>query len=158
MAPRVGLVVPSLAQGGGGVAAVARFVKNVVLRSNAIRADTYLAGYGTSGRLLWPDDAPHELGERCRNAAGRVTESAICSPGGAMLAELGVQRYRLRKALTEAVLSCDILQVVVVLRRGPIRCAVWAGQYPCSALPGRWWSDAVAMPDLRHGWVGGERP
>lgn len=106
----LGIVVPSLAQGGG-VPSVARFVKDAALRSGRYRLK--LVSLAVSARdpvhlglirpKSWfrgPDTAP---GEWDGLPYVRV---------GAVAGELEFQRYRPRGALREALADCDLIQVV----------------------------------------------
>lgn len=110
MKPCLGLIAPALEQGGG-VPAVARFVKNTV--SSSGRYDLRLISLSTSAHDKSNIRVAHP------NHWGRgVTTRRTQWQGwpllhiGAGIGELEFQRYRPRKALTEAVADCDILQVV----------------------------------------------
>lgn len=108
--PCLGLIVPAIDLGGG-VPAVARFIKNVVLHSG--RYDFRIISPATS--------ANDESGLKILSATNRERGIAIRhgqwegSPFvhvGACLGKLEFQRYRPRRALTQAVADCDILQLV----------------------------------------------
>lgn len=110
MKPCIGLIAPALEQGGG-VPAVARFVKNTVSSSGCY--DLRIISLSTSAQ----DETSVCLARP--NYWGRgVTTRRTQWQGvpllhvGAGIGELEFQRYRPRKALTEAVADCDILQVV----------------------------------------------
>lgn len=110
MKPCIGLVVPSLGQGGG-VPAVARFVKDVVLYSD--RYNLKLISLATSAQ----DECSVVI-----SRPGSWWRGATSSQGtweglpfvhvGAVAIELEFQRYLPRRVLTEAVAGCDILQVI----------------------------------------------
>jgi glycosyltransferase involved in cell wall biosynthesis len=107
---KIGLIVPSL-MGGGGVPAVARFLKDMILRSG--RYELKLVSLATSA-----DDTCNA--GIVRPASWR--QGAAVSHGaweglpfvhiGAVAGELEFQRYRSRSALKETVADCDILQVI----------------------------------------------
>ena len=113
MRPRIGLAVPSLELngGGGGVASVARFLKNAIIRCGAY--DLTLISLATSAfdrRSLslvrpatWLRGATFSRGE---------WEGLPLVHVGAVAGEPEYRRYLPRRILTEAVADCDILQVV----------------------------------------------
>ncbi|MEP7244808.1 MAG: glycosyltransferase [Gammaproteobacteria bacterium] len=109
--PRIGLAVPSLAQGGGGVASVAHFLKDVVLRCRAY--DLTLVSLATSAN----DECNLSITRpstwlRGATAAASTWEGLPLVHVGAVGGEPEFRRYLPRKALAEAVADCDILQVV----------------------------------------------
>lgn len=107
---RLALVVPNLA-GGGGVQAVARFVRDAARR--AARYDLLVVSLPESARdqaslrLLSPSSWSH---------GPEVTrgewEGEPFIHVGAVAAELEFQRYRPRKRLREVLAGCDLIQVV----------------------------------------------
>lgn len=104
------LVVPSLTRGGG-VPAVARFVRDAALRSG--RYDLKLvslcmASNERSSRLLL---SPSTWWRGPMVTHGEW-EGLPYSHVGADWAELEFQRYRSRRILTEAIGDCDVVQVV----------------------------------------------
>lgn len=107
---RLALVVPNLV-GGGGVQAVARFVKDAAKRSDryALRVVSLpeSARDQASLRLLSPSSWSH---------GPEVTrgewEGEPFVHVGAVGAELEFQRYRPRKRLSEILAGCDLIQVV----------------------------------------------
>jgi D-inositol-3-phosphate glycosyltransferase len=107
---RLGLVVPSLLQGGG-VPTVARFIKDIVLRDG--RFDLKVISLSTSAR----DEAslrltsPPSWFRGARMIEGRW-DGLPCLHVGAVGAEFEFQRYRPRRRLTDALGDCDIIQVV----------------------------------------------
>ena len=107
--PRIGLVVPSLVQGGG-VPAVARFLKDTILRS---RFELRLVSLSTSMedahslRL----SAPTSWWRGATVATGEW-EGLPMTHVGAVAGELEFQRYRPRSALSGTLADCDIVQVV----------------------------------------------
>ncbi|MCX5724497.1 MAG: glycosyltransferase family 4 protein [Nitrospirae bacterium] len=110
MKPCIGLVVPSLEQGGG-VPAVARFVKDVVLSSD--RYDLKLISLATSAQ----DASSVGLsrpGSWWRGATSfqGTWEGLPFVSVGAVAGELEFQRYLPRRVLAEAVADCDLLQVI----------------------------------------------
>ena len=108
--PRIGIVVPALA-GGGGVPAVARFVMAAAQRHGGF--DIELVSLSSSSRdaasmrLASPASWLGGVGSRKVEWEGR-TVSEI----GVFGAELEFQRYRPRRALTQALSGCDLIQVV----------------------------------------------
>lgn len=106
----IALVVPSLAQGGG-VPAVARFVKDAALRAG--RFDLRLVSLSTSTndlesvRLVSPSSWLRGV----RATAG-VWEGLPFTHVGAVGGELEFQRYRPRRMLAEVLADCDLIQVV----------------------------------------------
>ena len=108
--PRLGLVVPSLA-GNGGVQAVARFIRNVVVQSGQF--DLQVVSLPESSR------DPHSLR---LTAPPSWVRGAGVAPGewegtpfvhvGAVASELEFRRYRPRHALTRLLADCDVVQVV----------------------------------------------
>lgn len=108
--PKIALVVPSLAEGGG-VPSVARFVKDVVLRSS--RFDLKLISLSTSSR----DPANLNLGSPATWSRGAIArtgewEGLPYVHVGAECGELEFQRYRPRNVLRDALVDCDLTQVV----------------------------------------------
>jgi glycosyltransferase involved in cell wall biosynthesis len=106
----LGLIVPSIEQVGG-VHAVARFVKDVVLSSG--RYDLRLISLATSAY----DESSVEISQPISWGRGVTTrlgqwQGLPFVHVGAVIGELEFQRYRPRKILADAVSDCDILQVV----------------------------------------------
>lgn len=107
---RIALVVPSIA-GGGGIPAVARFLRETVLA--VTRHDVKLISLSTSH-----DDPSSLLLTRPETWVGRDRLRLDRWDGhpythvGAIGGELEFQRYRPRRALTELVADCDLVQVV----------------------------------------------
>ena len=110
MKTSIGLVVPSLAQGGG-VPAVARFVKDAALRAG--RFDLRLVSLSTSTddlesvRLV----SPSSWLRGARTTAGEW-EGLPFVHVGAVGGEFEFQRYRSRRVLAEVLADCDLIQVV----------------------------------------------
>lgn len=107
---KIALVVPSLAQGGG-VPAVARFVKDTILQSG--RYDLKLVSLSTSSR----DPSSFNFSQPATWRRGAITAAGIWDDlpyvhVGAMGGELEFQRYQPRKILTDVLADCDIIQVV----------------------------------------------
>lgn len=108
--PCIGLIVPSLEQGGG-VPAVARFVKDRVLYSG--RYDLRLISLATSAQ----DESsvcisrPTTWGRGITTRHGQWQGLPFVHVG-ASISELEFQRYRPRRILADVVADCDILQVV----------------------------------------------
>ena len=110
MKPCIGLIVPCIEQVGG-VPAVARFVKDRVLDGG--RYDIRLISLPMSAQdeanvgLLQPANWWRGVGTSRGQWQGLPFVHV-----GAAIGELEFQRYRPRRALTEAIADCDILQVV----------------------------------------------
>ncbi len=108
--PIIGLIVPSLAEGGG-VPAVARFIKDAVIRSN--RYDIKLISLATSSKdhcnlnIKQPVNWKHTP-TMLQSTWDKLPFIHV----GALAGEFEFQRYLPRKILTEAIAECDILQVV----------------------------------------------
>lgn len=108
---RLGLVVPSLEEGGG-VPSVARFVL-AVAQKVAVGCDVRLislatsASDGSSVRLRSPRSWVEGVTVRTGAWQGLPMKHV-----GARWAELEFQRYRRRGALADVVADCDVLQVV----------------------------------------------
>src|SRR5579859_3987314 len=110
MKPRVGLVVPAIDQGGG-VSSVARFIKDVALRSH--RFDLKVVSLAVSAN----DDCNLRItspGSWMRGAivAHSTWEGLPVTHVGAVAGELEFQRYLPRQILAGALADCNILQVV----------------------------------------------
>ena len=110
MKPRIALVVPYLA-GGGGVPAVARFLKDVVLRSNEF--ELQIVSMSTSN----VDSDSVRIAAPASWLRGACTthgtwEGLPFVNVGVIASEFEFQRYRPRRALTEALVGCDLIQVV----------------------------------------------
>lgn len=108
--PKIALVVPSLALGGG-VPSVARFVKNVILQDG--RYDLKLVSLSTSSR----DQCSLNLTSPSTYFRGATTRRGVWDGldyihVGAIGGELEFQRYRPRKVLTDVLADCDVIQVV----------------------------------------------
>ncbi len=107
---RICLVVPALAMGGG-VPSVARFIKDVVIRSGRFELSIVSLSMSSSDtsstQLRWP------LGwlYGAKQVAG-TWEGLPFVHVGAEWGELEFQRYRPRRALREVIQDSDILQVV----------------------------------------------
>lgn len=107
---QIGLIVPALLAGGG-VPSVARFVRKIALQSGKFRLSVVSLSSSTGDdegvRVL----SPRSWLRGVRTSANDWDGVPIVHVG-AFGGELEFQRYRRRKALSEAVASCDILQVV----------------------------------------------
>jgi glycosyltransferase involved in cell wall biosynthesis len=107
---KIALVVPGLTLGGG-VPAVARFVKDVILGSD--RYALKLVSLSMSSRdeascnLLQPRSWAH--GPKTSNG---IWEGQPYQHAGAWAGDVEFQRYRSRKILTDALVDCDLIQVV----------------------------------------------
>lgn len=107
---RLGLVVPSLQQGGG-VPSVARFVKDAAERSGEWQVVPVSlcqsSNDSESVSLLNPTSWLRGPVVGCR----RWLDCDVAHVG-ARFGEIEFQRYRRRTALTEALAECDVIQVV----------------------------------------------
>ena len=108
--PCLGIVVPALAAGGG-VPAVARFVITTAQRDGGF--DIELVSLSSSSRdvasmrLASPASWLAGAGSRAVEWEGRSVNEI-----GVFGAELEFQRYRPRRALTQALSGCDLIQVI----------------------------------------------
>jgi D-inositol-3-phosphate glycosyltransferase len=108
--PRIGLVVPSLEQGGG-VPSVAEFICQTIERSGVF--DIQLVSLSTSARdeigvgLTKPISWFHGVLTRNGSWRGRPFTQV-----GAFASELEFQRYQPRQALRALLADCDMIQVV----------------------------------------------
>jgi len=115
---RLAMVVPALVKGGG-VSAVARFLKDTARRSQ--RFDLQLISLSTSA----DDEASVRLASPSSwltgiRAVAGDWEGIPFTHVGAGATEVEFQRYRPRRVLTRALASCDVIQVVC-------GCPAWAG-------------------------------
>jgi hypothetical protein len=104
------LVVPSLASGGG-VPAVARFIKEVAVRSGQF--DLRVVSLSESARdpLSLRLMAPGSWSNRPAVEAGEWDRIPFVHVG-AIASELEFQRYRARRVLSQVIADCDVIQVV----------------------------------------------
>ena len=107
---RIGLIVPALTEGGG-VPSVARFVRDVIVQSNAYDLELISLSSRSddpcSIRLGFP---PSWFGSvKSRNG---IWEGSPYIHIGAVFSEFEFQRYKPRRKLSEAIADCDILQIV----------------------------------------------
>lgn len=110
MKPCIGLVVPSLTQGGG-VPSVARFVRDIIQRS--ARYELVQVSLSTSAR----DPCNVSLRNPRTWIRGPVAmqdewEGSVYTHIGAVAGELEFQRYRPHATLAHALKDCDLVQVV----------------------------------------------
>jgi D-inositol-3-phosphate glycosyltransferase len=107
---RIAIVVPGLTQGGG-VPAVARFVKDTILRSGRydlkLVSLTMSASDPDSVRLAAPSSWLRGV-----SATTGTWEGLPFIHVGTTAGEFEFQRYRPRRALTKALADCDLVQVV----------------------------------------------
>lgn len=108
--PRIALVVPNLPLGGG-VPAVARFVREALLKSGQFQLKlvslTSSRDDAASMRLLQPKSWWRGPVQQWRNWEGIPVHHV-----GAWFGELEPMRYQPRQALTELLADCDLIQVV----------------------------------------------
>jgi glycosyltransferase involved in cell wall biosynthesis len=104
------LVVPSLASGGG-VPAVARFIKEVAVRSGQF--DLRVVSLSESARdpLSLRLMAPGSWSNRPAVEAGEWDRIPFVHVG-AIASELEFQQYRARRVLSQVIADCDVIQVV----------------------------------------------
>jgi D-inositol-3-phosphate glycosyltransferase len=107
---RLGLVVPSLAQGGG-VPAVARFIKDTALRSGHFELKLVSLSMSSNDPCNVCVSRP-ESWYRGLSCTSGTWEGLPYTHVGAMGGEVEFQRYRPRTALTREISSCDLIQVV----------------------------------------------
>lgn len=108
--PKIALVVPSLAHGGG-VPAVARFIKDTIVRAG--RYQLKLVSLSTSSRdpqsvML---SRPGTWSRKHMKAEDMWDDMPFVHVG-AIFGELEFQRYRPRRELSEELADCDLIQVV----------------------------------------------
>jgi glycosyltransferase involved in cell wall biosynthesis len=106
----IALVVPSLADAGG-VPAVARFVKDTILRDG--RFDLRLVSLATSASDPQSSciASPRSWFSGAGTSAG-VWEGLSFTHVGAIAGDFEFQRYRRRRVLTDALADCDLIQVI----------------------------------------------
>src|SRR5256885_11379361 len=108
--PRIGLVVPSLEEGGG-IPSVAEFVCRSIELHRA--GDLQLVSLSASARgesgLSLTRPSTWVRGVRTREGFWRGRPFTMV---GALASELEVQRYQPRPALTRLLVGCDLIQVV----------------------------------------------
>ncbi len=124
--PRIALVVPSLTQGGG-VPSVARFIKDTALHSS--RFDIYPISLSMFSRD--PDSvrflSPSSWLRGPQTHSGTWDGLSFVHVG-AIGGELEFLRYMPRRPLTQAIQSCDIIQVVA-------GCPAWANTVSGLGVP-----------------------
>src|ERR1700761_473033 len=108
--PKIGLVVPALA-GGGGVLTVASFLKESILASG--KYDLKVLSLATS----MSDNCSVSLLQPLSWLAGVRSSSGIWQGipyihVGSFLGELEFQRFKPRRCLAEHLADCDVVQVV----------------------------------------------
>ena len=108
--PKIALVVPSLAEGGG-VPVVARFIKDTILRHG--RFELLLVSLSTSSR----DPESSRLASPSSWFLGSKIKEGFWDGlpfihVGAVAGDFEFQRYRTRKTLTNVLSDCDLIQVV----------------------------------------------
>ena len=108
--PLIGLVVPDLGQGGG-VSAVARFVKDAIVRSGSYEMRLVSLSTASNDPCSVRLFAPLTWIRGVSTAHG-AWEMLPYSQVGVMLGEFEFQRYRPRAALTRVLADCDLIQVV----------------------------------------------
>jgi glycosyltransferase involved in cell wall biosynthesis len=109
--PRIALVVPRLELIGGGIASVARFLKDTVLDSGEF--ELKLVSLATSARdeCNLSITSPRTWRRGARSSPG-VWEDLPFVHVGAVIGEPEFRRYQPRRVLADAVADCDILQAV----------------------------------------------
>jgi glycosyltransferase involved in cell wall biosynthesis len=110
MTTRIALVVPSLADGGG-VPAVARFVKDTIIRSDQYQVQLVSLSTSFNDEVSWNLLRPRDWG-RTPATSTRSWDGLPYHHVGAWVGELEFQRYRARKVLTEVLANSDLIQVV----------------------------------------------
>lgn len=108
--PRIALVVPGLIMGGG-VPSVARFVKDVILRSGRYQVKVISLAMDSMDKSHLLLHSPGQWQRGVSTVTG-VWDGLPYVHVGAVFGELEFQRYRSRKALAEVVSDCDLIQVV----------------------------------------------
>jgi len=107
---RLGLVVPALDQGGG-VPAVARFIKDATLRAGNFDLNLVSLCMGSADPYSMNMTHPRTWVRGVTCAQG-VWEGLPFTHVGASFGEFEFQRYKPRVALTQALANCDLIQVV----------------------------------------------
>ncbi len=108
--PRIALVVPGLALGGG-VPAVARFIKETITRNAGFDLRVVSLSMATHDPCSLNLSAPRTWLRGATTSTG-LWEGIPFSHVGAVAGELEFQRYRPRGALARAVADCDLVQVI----------------------------------------------
>lgn len=106
----IALVVPSLT-GGGGVPAVARFVKDTILRNGRYELRLISLSMHATDACSVRITAPSSWLRGVRTKTG-TWECLPFIHVGALVGEFEFQRYRPRPALSEVLADCDLIQVV----------------------------------------------
>jgi len=108
--PTIGLVVPHLTEAGG-VATMARFIKETILAAN--RHDLRVISLATAMRdpcnVSFTRPSTWSRGPTTRTGEW---EGVPCVHAGAVGGELGVQRFRPRRLRAGTLAGCDLVQVV----------------------------------------------
>lgn len=107
---RIGLVVPSLASGGG-VPAVARFLRDTAIRAGRFELQMVSLSTSASDPQSVRIASPSSWLRGARVVSG-TWEGLPYIHVGAVGGEFEFQRYHPRKALTDALAGCDLIQVV----------------------------------------------
>ena len=107
---RLALVVPGL-ELGGGVPAVARFLRDVALRSEQFDLRLVSLSVASKDPLSLQLSKPREWAQRPKVLESEW-EGRPCFRVGAVAGELEFQRYRPRQILTSLLADCDLIQVV----------------------------------------------
>jgi glycosyltransferase involved in cell wall biosynthesis len=110
MTVRIGLVVPGLTLGGG-VPAVARFVRDTIVRSGEFALEQVSLSTSSNDACNTSLAAPRSW-LRGVAVAHDEWESRPYAHVGATAGELEFQRYRPRAALARTLARCDLIQVV----------------------------------------------
>ncbi|MCC7040796.1 MAG: glycosyltransferase family 4 protein [Burkholderiales bacterium] len=110
MVAHIGLIVPALLDGGG-VPSVARFVRKTALQSGEFKLSVV-----SLSSSIGDDEGVRVLSPRSWLRGVRTSandwDGVPIVHVGTLGGELEFQRYRRRKAVSDAVANCDILQVV----------------------------------------------
>lgn len=108
--PRVALIVPMLNEGGG-VPAVARFIKDIIISSGKYDLKLLSLRFSASDQCSVALRRPRSWRSGITTCAG-MWEGLPYTDIGGFLTEFEFQRYRPRQILSQAIADCDIIQVV----------------------------------------------
>ena len=109
--PKIAMVVPSLGKGGG-VTTVARFIKDVCIKSRRYDIKLISLCMSSNDPCSLQLTKPQSWFTGVQTISTGVWEGLSFTHVGAKFGEIEFQRYQTRDALTKLISDCDIIQVV----------------------------------------------